>query len=260
MQKNNREVSPPDFFFCGDGVNSRIKLSARAAICGSYFKVVPAVAAMMLLTVVFSLGNAAVNYFFANEAEALLAAVAALTLPLAVAVTAPLRLRLQMKFLMLAKGRNQFGKPEMSFGDALKACELSVRLFFLKLFWFAVFEAVPLMAGAAFIYHNYYNAVSLRAAYAVLTGLSVLAAAGLIFYFVFIQRYSKAWFFLACYGDFTAGDAIKESVRKTQNKLAYIFFFKLSFAPWFLLCIGILPAFYVVPYYKQSVTCLFLSR
>lgn len=241
-------------------MNSRIKLSARAAICGSYFKVVPVVAVLMLLFILFSVCNAAVNYFFANESEALLAAVAAFTLPLAVAATAPLRLRLQMKFLMLAKGRNRFGKPEMSFSDALKACELSVRLFFLKLFWLAVFETVPVTAGAAFVYHNYYNAVSLRAAYAVLIGLLLLTAAGLIFYSVFIQRYSKAWFYLACYRDFTAGDAIKESVRKTQDKLADIFFFKLSFAPWFLLCIGILPAFYVVPYYKQSLTCLFLSR
>lgn len=240
-------------------MNSRIKLSAKAAICGSYFKVVPAVAAIMLLTVVFSAGNAAMNHFFGG-AEAVLLAAAAVTLPLAVAAIAPLRLRLQMKFLMLARGRNRFAKPEMSFSDALKACELSVRLFFRKIFWFAVFEAMPAVAGTIFVYHNYYNAVSLRAAYAVLTGLSILAFAGLFFYSVFIQRYSKAWFYLACYGDFSAGDAIKESVRKTQNKLAETFFFKLSFAPWFLLCAAILPAFYVVPYYKQSLTCLYLSR
>lgn len=214
----------------------------------------------MLLFVLFSVCNAVMNYFFANESEALLAAVAVFTLPLAVAATAPLKLRLQMKFLMLAKGRNQFTKPETSFSDALKACELSVRLFFLKLFWFAVFETVPVAAVVAFVYHNYYYAVSLRAAYAVLTCLSFLAAVGLIFYSVFVQRYSKTWFYLACYRDFTAGDAITESVRKTQNKLADIFFFKLSFTPWLLLCIGILPVFYVVPYYKQSLTCLFLSR
>ncbi len=228
-------------------------------MCGSYLSVVPAVAAIILLLSVFSACNAALNYFFSAEA-ALLAAFAACSLPVSIAAVSPLRLRLQMKLLMLARGRARFGKPEICFADALKACELSVRLFLLKLFWFAVFEAVPTACAAAFIYYNRHNAVSLRAAYAVMTGLSVLALAGVLFYAVFIQRYSESWFFLACYKDFSAGDAIRESARRTRGRLAEIFFFKLSFAPWFLLCIAILPAFYVIPYYKQSLTCLYLSR
>lgn len=228
-------------------------------MCGSYLSVVPAVAAIILLLSAFSVCNAVLNYFFTAE-TVLLAAFAACSLPVSVAAISPLRLRLQMKFLMLARGRVRFGKPEICFADALKACELSVRLFLIKLLWFAVFEAVPAVCGAVFVYHNYHNAVSLRAAYAVLAGLSVLALAGMIFYAVFIQRYSEAWFFLACYKDFSAGDAIRESARRTRGRLAEIFFFKLSFAPWLLLCIAILPALYVIPYYKQSVTCLYLSR
>ena len=237
-------------------MNSRIKLSARAAMCGSYMSVVPAVAAIIFLLLAFSVCNAALNYFFSDE-TALLAAFAACSLPVSIAAISPLRLRLQMKFLMLARGRARFGKPEITFADTLKACELSVRLFLLRLLWFAVYEAVPAACGAFFIAYTRYNAVSLRAAYAVLTGL---ALAGMIFYSVFIQRYSESWFFLACYKDFSAGDAIRESARKTRGRLAEIFFFKLSFVPWFLLCIAILPAFYVIPYYKQSVTCFYLSR
>jgi hypothetical protein len=104
------------------------------------------------------------------------------------------------------------------------------------------------------------NAVSLRAANAVVCGVICLALTGLVFYFLITQKYSKSWFFLACYSDFTASDAIKESVRKTQNSLAEILFFKLGFTPWFLACLMILPAFFVLPYYKQSVTCFYLSR
>ena len=66
--------------------------------------------------------------------------------------------------------------------------------------------------------------------------------------------------FLACYKDFTPGDAIRESVRKTKGNVVDIFFFKLGFLPWFLLCPLVFPIFYVVPYYKQSVTCFFLRR
>ena len=173
---------------------------------------------------------------------------------------APVRLYLQIKFLMLARGKGRFMRPEIGLTDIMKACELSIRLFFVKLFWFSVFEFLPTAAGVFFIYYNYYNAVSLRAAYTAFIGLVILAVTGVVFYFIFTQRYSESWFFLACYRDFAAADAIKESVRKTQNKLADIFFFKLGFVPLFLLCAGVLPAFYIVPYYKQSVTCYFLSR
>lgn len=241
-------------------MNSRIKLSARAAMNGSHIKTVPVIAAIMILLFAFSVCNAAVNYYFEGTEKSLLAAVAALTLPAAVAAIGPLRLLSQIRLLLLARGVTPVMKPNIGLSGALKACELCVRLFFIKLFWLAVFEAVPFTAAAAFVYHNLHNAVSLRAAYAVFAGLSVLAVAGLFFCFIFTQRYSKSMFYLACYKDFTAGEAINESVRKTQNKLADIFFFKLSFAPWMLLCIGILPALYVIPYYKQSVTCLFLSR
>lgn len=227
---------------------------------GSHIKIVPVVAAIMILFCLFSACNAAINRLPADVENSLLAAIAALTLLLAVVSIAPLRLLLQIRLLMLARGITPVMKPRIGLSGALKACELCVRLFFIKLFWFAVFEAVPVTAGLMFVYHNIKNAVSLKAAYTVLIGLSALAAAGLIFYFLFTQRYSKSMFYLACYKDFTAEDAIKESVRKTQNKLADILFFKVSFMPWMLLCIGILPALYVVPYYKQSVTCLFLSR
>lgn len=240
-------------------MNSRIKLSARETISGSYFKILPAVTALIFLYLISSVGNAVINYFFAEE-KTWLTVTSVISMLLSVVFIAPLRLRLQIEFLVLSRGKGRFMKPEIGFADILKACELSIRLFFIKLFWFSVFEFLPAASVVYFIHHNYYNAVSLRAAYTVFSGTLILAVSGLAFYFIFTQRYSKSWFFLACYRDFTAADAIKESIRKTQNMLADIFFFKLGFIPCFLLCVGILPAFYVVPYYKQSVTCYFLSR
>lgn len=239
-------------------MNSRIKLSARGAICGSYMKVLPLTVLIFLIILMFSFCNAALNYYSDNK---IFLAVFSVLTPFAfVVLISPLRLILQLKFLVLANGKSSFLMPAIGVADILKACELSVKLFFIKLFWFCVFEILPFLSAVVFIVCSSRNAVSLRAVYAVFAGIFCLAVTGLVFYFIVVQRYSKSWFFLAGYSDFTAADAIKESIRKTQNRLAEIFFFKLGFAPWFLLCAGILPALFVFPYYKQSVTCYYLSR
>lgn len=241
-------------------MNSRVKLSARAAICGSYAKILPLLAAIMLIFALFSVINAALSRFLPSADKGILASAAIVTLPVFVAAVSPLCLLLQIKCVCLARGIRRRFNPQISLSDALNACDLCVRLFCIKLFWFAVFEALPVFSAFIFAFQIKNEAVSLRAAYAVAAGLLTLAAAGLVFWLIFIQRYSKSMFYLACYGDFSAGDAIRESVRKAGNHMAEIFLFKLSFAPWLLLCLLILPAFYVVPYYKQSVTCYFLSR
>lgn len=241
-------------------MNSRIKLSARNALCGSYSEIVPAVAAIILLRLTFSVVNAVLNRFTADISPLFLCIAALFSLLAAVTAISPLRLNLQIKHLFLAQGISSFRKPQLGFSDTVKACDLCIRLFFIKAFMLAVFEAVPVCIFSVYLYYNKHNPVSLNAACAVLWGTVILAAAGLFFWVLFIQRYSKAFFYLACYKDFSPDDAIRESVRKTQGKSSEIFLFKASFLPWFLLCAGILPALYVLPYYKQSVTCFYLSR
>lgn len=241
-------------------MNSRIKLSARAAMCGSYAKILPLLGVVMFLFMLFSFANAVFDRYVSFAGNGILASAAIITLPVAVAAISPLCLLMQIKYICNARGTRTCGKPQIGLHGALKACDLCVRLFLIKLFWFAVFESIPVFSALLFAYQIKSVSVSLKAAYAVATGLSLLACAGIVFWLVFIQRYSKSMFYLACYKDFTAADAINESVRKSKNRMAEIFLFKLSFAPWLLLCLLILPAFYVIPYYKQSVTCLFLSR
>lgn len=241
-------------------MNSRIKLSAKAAMCGTYVKILPLLGVTMLIFMLFSVINAAFDRYLSAVGNGILASAAIITLPAAVAALSPLCLLMQIKYICFARRTRTCGKPQIGLQGALKACDLCVRLFLIKLFWFAVFEVIPVFSALLFAFQIKSVSVSLKAAYAVATGLSLLAAAGFIFWLIFIQRYSKSMFYLACYKDFNAADAINESVRKSKNRMTEIFLFKLSFAPWLLLCIFILPAFYVIPYYKQSVTCLFLSR
>ena len=241
-------------------MNTRIKLSARAALNGSQMKIIPSVAAIMILLAVFSLCNPAITYLPFSSARYFGVIYPALTLFSALATLSPLRLRLQIKHLLLARGINPSRRIGIGFSGVLKSCEMCVCLFFLKTFWFAVFEAIPIISSAIFIHHNIRRAVSLRAAFIFFSGMIILAIAGFGFYLLYIQKYSKSMFFLACYKDFTVTDAICESIKRTKDRCADILFFKLGFVPWFLLCILIFPAFFVIPYYKQSVTCLFLSR
>ncbi|MBQ2847699.1 MAG: hypothetical protein IJE74_05525 [Clostridia bacterium] len=241
-------------------MNARIKLSAKTALTGAQLKIIPTLAVLILLTVFFSLCNPALNLLTISFNKYFLLIFPAISLLFSIAAIAPLRLRLEIKHLLLARGINPSQKLNLGLSGILKACEMCVCMFFIKLFWLAVFEAVPVSALAVFLLHNARKAVSLRAAFVFFSGMFILALAGFGFYLLFIQKYSKSMFYLACYKDFTVTEAISESIRKTKDKTADILFFKLGFTPWFLLCILIFPAFYVIPYYKQSVTCLFLSR
>lgn len=238
-------------------MNARIKLSAKAALTGSQLKIIPTLAVIMFLIFAFSLCNSALEFIPFSFGKYFYVIFPALTLLLSVAVISPLRLRLQIKHLLLARGINPSRKISIGFSGFLKACEMSICLFFIRLFILAAFESVPIAATVIFIMRG---TVSLRAAFVFFSGMFILTLAGFGFYLVFIQRYSKAWFYLACYKDFSVSDAILESTKRTKGKYADILFFKLGFVPWFLLCVLIFPAFYVIPYYKQSTTCLFLSR
>ena len=197
--------------------------------------------------------------FWQTEQKSVLIVFSLLTLFLFVFSVSPIRLLLEIRHLLLAKRIKPMRRINMGASGVLKSCALCAYTFFLKLFWFTVFEFVPFCGMVVFTVYAENRAVSLKAVYAVLAGVAVLAVVGFFFWLVFIQRYSKSMFYLACYKDLTALEAIGESVRKTRGRLGKIFLFKFSFAPWLLLCAAVVPALFVIPYYKQSVTCWFLN-
>lgn len=237
-------------------MNARIKLSARQALLGESLAVLPTLALIIILTVVFSVGTAAVGLLPGN-ASLMQALAALLSLPAALLAIAPLRLKLQHRHIALALGGR--GVRELRLADSLNACVLYSALFALKLMWLLLFEAIPAAVAALFALRISRQAVSLKASVALLIGTAVLAAVGLVFWGIAVQRYARAEFYLASYGDISPVRAISMSVKRSRDEAADIFLFKLSFLPWLLLCVAALPALYVVPYYKQSVTCRFLG-
>ncbi len=236
---------------------SRIKLSARLTMNGAYLKTVPLLTLIIFAVFVFVVSNPIFNMFVGIKQFSFI--FLAVSFVLLMMIVSPARLRLETRHFMLARGmkniRVRTGLSE--FGKSLLFYPLVLCL---KLFWLFVFEAVPVFSATAFYFYLNENSLSLKAFVVVGAGIIILAAVGFGFYSVFIQRYSKSAFYLACYKDFSPFDAIGESVRKTRDSLVEILLFKLGFLPWFLLCIGIVPMLFVIPYYKQSMILYFINK
>lgn len=86
---------------------------------------------------------------------------------------------------------------------------------------------------------------------------AALWGTGVVFTTLFLQRFFLAPYLLARSDEMKARDALRESARimdacMMRGNTAKM---KLSFLPWFLSCILILPILYVYPYYKQSCAC-----
>ena len=212
-------------------MNARVKLSARQALLGESLTVLPTLALIMVLTIVFSVGTAAVG-LLPGDATLAQALTALLTLPAALLTIAPLRLRLQQKHIILALGSRD-GR-ELHFTDGLNACVLYSALFALKLLWLLLFEAIPAAFFTVFALRIARQPVSLKASAALLIGSAALAAAGLLFWGIAVQRYARAGFYLAAYGDISPVQAISMSVKRCREELTELFLFKLSFLPWLL--------------------------
>ena len=237
-------------------MNSRIKLSARLALRNSYLKILPLLTLIVFSVFVFSLFNPLADIRINNKYVLILFSV--LSFLLFVLITAPARFWLEIKHFLLANGRKS-ERIKLGISGIKKSCVFYTVLLCVKTFWFTVFEAIPVTASVFFYGYLSRNSLSVKAVTVIGTCIVFLAVSGFCFYSVFIQRYSKSAFYLACYENFNSFDAISESVRKTQGRLGKILLFKLGFLPWFLLCIGIAPMLFVIPYYRQSLTIYFLK-
>lgn len=232
---------------------SRIKLSSRLTLSKSYLKILPDLTVIIFAVFVFSLCNSVLNSF---EYNGYFFIVPIVSLLIFILITSPLRLHMESKHFVLARGLKNI-RIKTSF---IKSLIYYPIIFCLKTFWFAVFEAVPITGAVMLYFYLLQNSLSAKATAVFVICIALLGILGFGFYFVFIQRYSESAFYLVCYEEFSAFDAIRESVRKTENNLVDILFFKLSFLPWFLLSIAVVPMLFVIPYYKQSLTMYFINQ
>ena len=82
----------------------------------------------------------------------------------------------------------------------------------------------------------------------------LLSVTGAFFAFVFSQRYFLSSYLWYENEPCKANEIIKLSTQIMENKCFETAMLKLSFFPWWLLCVLVFPTVYVYPYYKLSIS------
>ncbi|GHU80561.1 hypothetical protein FACS1894191_6100 [Clostridia bacterium] len=198
--------------------------------------------------------------YYASSAEIVLLSVFSI---LTILLVFPLEMGLLRWFFGLVHG----GSPSVSeafiffegIGKYIKAIGLYINIFVRSLLWAAPFYAVPgavmwisgrLINGGMTLAGNPGLGPTLGTMGMALAFMLLFLAT--IFYIICVNRYALAAYIY--FDDMAAGigAAIKISVRYSKGSRASLFLFQLSFIGWWLLCLLILPALYVLPYYFTS--------
>ncbi len=162
--------------------------------------------------------------------------------------------KMQVQMILLLSGTK---KIKIGFAEYLRNIRLSLCLFALKTAELIAFEFIPVTTVLILFLRIRERAVSRIFCIIILSGAAVLAVFGAIFYALSVQKYSKALFLLAAYPALSVRDCIRLSAATGEKRAAEMLRFKLGFLPWWLACAAIFPLLFVVPYYKQSLTCFF---
>lgn len=236
---------------------AQIKFSARRALLGEELSVLPYTLLLMFLFLLFSLCNAGLSALPYELSSSLLSAIAFLSAPLALFCIAPLKLKMQRRYILLYSGARS--TDSVDFESGVNSCILGMLLMIIKLFYFVIYEAAPSAAVLLLLKKLREENMSEKIVFSISIGIATAFLIGAIAFFIHIQKYSRAEFYLAAYRGISPVDAIKLSIKHTEGKLGITALFKIGFAPWLLLCILGLPVLYVLPYYKQSLTALFIE-
>lgn len=162
--------------------------------------------------------------------------------------------KMQVQMILLLSGA---GKIKIGLAEYMRNIRLSLCLFAFRAAELIAFEFIPVTTVMILFLRIRERAVSRAFCLTVLAGAALLAAVGAIFYALSVQKYSKALFLLAAYPSLSVRDCIKLSSATGEKRAAEMLRFKLGFLPWWLACAAIFPLLFVVPYYKQSLTCYF---
>ena len=244
------------FLFSGDYVSSYAKLSARAALTGNYTDSASTVIIMLLsgLSVVFI--NQLV-FFYAKHVFNLVLPISCVVLTFLVCI-----FRYILSAGLLDVCERECIKKNRNVRRFFKGGLLEFYLFILKFSEFVCFMFPPAVLGfSAFI--RFRMSPVYRFSIAVnIAGCAMLALVGICFFLVSVQKYSKAVYFFAGNESVSVTNAIRLSISSTKGLLLKISLFKLSFFPWLISGVLLLPLMFVLPYYEESLIfyCMFSRK
>ncbi|MBQ7548369.1 MAG: DUF975 family protein [Clostridia bacterium] len=136
--------------------------------------------------------------------------------------------------------------------EAVRAARLTLLTACLKLLYLAVFLLPAAAVFSAVFILAQSGGIEVYLFAALTAGGVLLTLNGLVFWFIGIQKFFLAPYLTAEEPGLPAVTAVKRSKNLLEGHVGRLIGFKLSFIPWFLLCLLALPAFFVYPYYKQS--------
>ncbi len=255
-----------------------IKINAKRALTGFWVKAIVVVLLLAGIRLLFWLTNALLNYFLnAPSLWSLLSRPQVITWGMFLTLWAKLGVSLVMvgcSFVVLSPLRLGVahwyyqlggGEPEELLGifTAFSSKRLFLRSLWLqfqlglrRLLWGLLFLSVPagcLAASVVILFSNQSVVPTpLQAVNSVFFIVSLLLlVVCALFYGMWMQRYFLAQY-LVLEEDLTARQAITRSIQVTQGSKGYLLAFHLSFLPWVLLSLLILPILYFAPYYDMS--------
>ena len=115
----------------------------------------------------------------------------------------------------------------------------------------------PFALGCGILYYHMRGAgISPLLFYAALVLLVCLLLGGIYYGFAAVQRYAFCTCLIVQNPSCRVIDALTASRKIAKDTAISAARTKLHFLLWFALCVLILPAFYVVPYYRQTVGCM----
>ncbi|MBQ6625084.1 MAG: DUF975 family protein [Clostridia bacterium] len=134
---------------------------------------------------------------------------------------------------------------------SIKCIRFCFTLFFIKLAWFIAY-LIPAIGFSIYLAVSLSQGISQTMLLLTVIAISLTVSCGLYFYFVTTQRYILSYIVFYENKDIGPIEAIRLSAQIMDNNCFACSNLKLSFIPWFFLCLLIFPIAYVYPYYKLS--------
>ena len=185
------------------------------------------------------------------------AAAAALAL-LAVLICAPLRLGREAWYFGGADARRRSRARVLFWLQprwAFKATRFVLALMLRKLFWAALYFTPGAFLLGGTLWQARGGEMDLGLFWAAAGGGALLLGLGLGFYAATVQRYALVLPILAKQPRCKLRNALQLSAARTNDHCAALLGYKLSFLPWYLLCLLVVPLPLAAPYITQARAC-----
>ena len=236
------------------------KIRAKAVLAGHMAGVTGIGAAQILLSVLFGFGAWFLRRTSSDlRGTVLCAAGECLLLALSVWLQSALRQGKLAWHICRSVGRQPSGTQIlfwMRYARSVKSRCLYAVVRVRKTAWLLLLNSPCAALLGAWYYAQNTGQLQTLPSRIVLGGAVVCGLTGVVFTMLLNQQYAAAAYLLAVDPSLSVRQSVRESRRRMAESCGKMMLFKLSFLPWFLSCVLLIPLIYVIPYYQQGCVCM----